>query len=85
MHILQGEKTTKDILENKADILEEEEHPTIEKDIDIIIEMWVKNELPKSYYKDGIMDLDKIIENEEFLYEIIGGYLHAKKTTSIHK
>lgn len=73
-----GEKTTKDILENLADILEEEEHPTIEKDIDIIIEMGVKNELPKSYYKDGVMDLDKIIENEEFLYEIIGGYLYAK-------
>ena len=41
--------------------------------------MGLKNELPKSYYKEGIMDLDKIIENEEFLYEIIGGYLYAKK------
>ena len=77
-YIYNGEKTTEDIIEVLPNLLEEEEHPIIEKNIDIIIEMAQKNKLPKNYYKEEVMDLDKIIENEEYLDEMIWGYLSEK-------
>ena len=73
-----GEKTTEDLTENLANLFEEEEHPTIQKNMDLLIEMIQKKKFPKNYYKENIINLDKIIENEEFLEEIFGGYLIEK-------
>ena len=73
-----GEKTSEDLTENLANLFEEEEHPTIQKNMDLLIEMIQKKKFPKNYYKENIINLDKIIENEEFLEEIFGGYLIEK-------
>ena len=42
-----GEKRTECLTELLADLLEEEEHPAIEENMDLFIEMCQKNELPK--------------------------------------
>ena len=73
-----GEKTTEDLIENLANLFEEEEHPYIEKNLELIIEMIQKNKFPKYYYKENIIDFDKIIEDEEFLNEHVGEYLLEK-------
>lgn len=74
-----GEKTTEDLIENLANLFEEEEHPYIEENLDLIIEMIQKNKFPKYYYKENIIDFDKIIEDEEFLNDHVGEYLLEKK------
>jgi len=74
-----GKKTNEDIIEVLANLLEEEEHPLIERDIDIIIEMAQRNKFPKNYYIDGIINLDKIIENEESVDQMTGFYELEKK------
>lgn len=73
-----GEKTTEDITENLANLFEEEEHPYIEENIDIIFEMNEKNELPKRYYTENLLDLDKIIDDEKYLEEVITNYYIKK-------
>lgn len=73
-----GEKTNEDLTENLANLFEEEEHPYIEEHLDLIIEMIQKNKFPKYYYKENIIDFDKILEDEEFLYEHVGKYLIEK-------
>ena len=72
------EKTTEDILENLANLFEEEEHPYIEEKIDVIFEMHKKNELPERYYTDNLLDLDKIIDDEKYLEEVIKEYYIKK-------
>ncbi len=66
-----GEKTSEDITETLANLFEEEEHLYIEENIDVILKMHAKNKLPKQYYTDNILDLDKIIDDEKYLEEVI--------------
>ena len=73
-----GEKTTEDILETLANLFEEEEHPYIEENIDVIFEMYKKNELPERYYTDNLLDFDKIIDDEKYLEEVIMEYYIKK-------
>ena len=74
-----GEKTSEDITETLANLFEEEEHLYIEENIDVILEMHEKNELPERYYTDNLLDLDKIIDDEKYLEEVIMEYYIKKK------
>jgi len=69
-----GKKTTKDITEAIADLLEDHEFNITGGDMELFIEMCEKNELPKRYFTENILDFDKIIDDEEYIEEVIIGY-----------
>lgn len=47
--------------------------------MDVILEMHEKNELRERYYTDNLSDLDKIIDDEKYLEEVIMEYYIKKK------
>ena len=48
-----GKKTTTDLTELFADLLEEQEYTVIDKNMDVIIEMCEKKEFPYRYLTDN--------------------------------
>lgn len=74
MYIYKNKKSSRDITDFLADLLEEHEFNLSESNIETFIEMCVKEEFPKIYFTDGVLNFDKILDDENHLEEIIMNY-----------